>query len=360
MLNRTTGSAAPAALLPPTQDPSSGRAPTPVPATAPAPAPASGSRSGSHAGAPRAERSLPGSSAPEDGRMGDWGSAASGGALELGGGQASAPAAAQGTSAWEAEQRAPRRLFELCVEVEAAQAAVGDRPGEVPAGTAVWLSYRLFGVVVQSAVGSARASEAGGEARLGLEPQRDRFRMRGRRAEMARFIRAAPALPVFLCSSGKVWGAARLPLSRLLDGVLLAEDEAQGAAGAAEDRRWGAAGGGPGTAAGPEGVLGWPSTGLDVAGGWFQVMSMGGAPRRIGALRARLSVREVGAGGHMSPSRASSVSAGAAARGDSVPSSRVPSSGVPSGLHSGGGGGAPRDDEQERSPARQHHPSDES
>jgi len=99
-----------------------------------------------------------------------------------------------------------------------------------------------------------------------------------------------------------------LPLSRLLDGVLLPEDESDGGQDAREHRAWDGAGAGAGTSRGPEGVHNWPRGGKDEAGGWFRIDAVGdlagydtsverlgeGRGRGIGAVRAIVSIVEVG------------------------------------------------------------------
>ncbi|KAA0151915.1 hypothetical protein FNF29_04321 [Cafeteria roenbergensis] len=90
-------------------------------------------------------------------------------------------------------------------------------------GRRLWLSYRLFGVLVQSDAFDDPSNPA-------FRPMRDGFAIAAHPADLLRFLRAQPPLPVHLCTAGAVLATASLPLAQLLPGAVVVPSPAQAAA----------------------------------------------------------------------------------------------------------------------------------
>lgn len=111
--------------------------------------------------------------------------------------------------------------FSLSVHIDAA-AAVANVPAVAHAVSSgaplrLWLSYRIFGVLVQSDAFEDPDAPS-------FRPMRDVFALQASRSDLLRFLRAQPPLPVHLCAPGAILATAHLPLAQLLAGSHLAAD----------------------------------------------------------------------------------------------------------------------------------------
>ncbi|CBJ32316.1 centrosomal protein 120 [Ectocarpus siliculosus] len=111
------------------------------------------------------------------------------------------------------------RTFSLAISVKGAAglsglaAAVAGGDGGGPAG--FWLSYSIFGVVVQTdRFESLGPPPPGGGAVL--EPMMDSFRLRATLQGLCRFLAEAPPLQVYLCTEGRILAHADVDMSLLL------------------------------------------------------------------------------------------------------------------------------------------------
>ena len=77
----------------------------------------------------------------------------------------------------------------------------------------VWLSYKLFGVLVQSDAATSLNAAAL------VKPTVDAFALRGSLSHLALFLAALPPLEVHVCVPGRVLAVARVDLSRLVDAL---------------------------------------------------------------------------------------------------------------------------------------------
>ncbi len=96
-------------------------------------------------------------------------------------------------------------IFELNVDVKSISnllPSIGRRTGQY------WLSYKLFGDVIQTECFTDTA-------RPRFPETHDVFRLQGTIAEVKAFLDSQPPLPVYLCSPGVAWGVASLPLSSI-------------------------------------------------------------------------------------------------------------------------------------------------
>lgn len=71
----------------------------------------------------------------------------------------------------------------------------------------LWLSYKLFGVLVQT-----DQFPVGGQ----FAPIRDVFRLRGALEDVHAHLSSLSKVEVYLCSPGRVWAAAQLPVQTLV------------------------------------------------------------------------------------------------------------------------------------------------
>ncbi|CAN0382529.1 unnamed protein product, partial [Ectocarpus sp. 8 AP-2014] len=111
------------------------------------------------------------------------------------------------------------RTFSLAISVKGAAglsglaAAVAGGDGGGPAG--FWLSYSIFGVVVQTdRFESLGPPPPGGGAVL--EPMMDSFRLRATLQGLCHFLAEAPPLQVYLCTEGRILAHADVDMSLLL------------------------------------------------------------------------------------------------------------------------------------------------
>jgi hypothetical protein len=81
----------------------------------------------------------------------------------------------------------------------------------------VWLSYKLFGVLVQGRPTTHTGGD--GAALSGGGGTEDVFALRGSLPNIALFLACLPPLEVHLCTPGRSLGVAELPLGRLLESI---------------------------------------------------------------------------------------------------------------------------------------------
>jgi len=111
-------------------------------------------------------------------------------------------------------------LFDLNIRIGGVRglaAALGAQRYPLPTGQ-LWLSYSLFGVLVQTSAVNCLAEledEFGG----GLEPFTDTFTMRSCLPDLSLFLAALQPVQVLLCAPGEVIAQTEISLSQLLQGL---------------------------------------------------------------------------------------------------------------------------------------------